>query len=309
MQSLMDRLEKKFGRYAIPNLTRLLILCYVIGYLLQMIRSDIAAYMMLEPGLILKGQVWRIVTWIVIPPANLSGSFLSMFFLVIMLFFYLSIGRSLELAWGNFRYNVYIFGGMLITVIAAFACNFIFSAVLGKAVSVGPFFSTYYIMMSIFLAFAATFPDAQVLLYFVIPVKVKWLGILYAAFLLYDCVGYFRLIASGNIYYLIPVIAVLASLLNFIIFFFTMRKRVRLTPQQKARQREYRMAMEEQKRKFAENAQRANARASKPARHRCEVCGRTELDDPSLEFRFCTKCDGNHEYCMEHLYTHEHIRE
>ncbi|MBR3231087.1 MAG: hypothetical protein IKF75_00250, partial [Lachnospiraceae bacterium] len=181
MNRLLRKLEQKYGKWAIPNLTTVMIVCYVIGYVLLTVNAGIISYMTLEPGLILRGQVWRLITWIVIPPSGGTFAGFGSLFIVIMLFFYYSIGRSLERAWGMFRYNVYILGGMLVTVIAAFICYFVFSAIYGGSVSVGMYFSTYYVTTSMFLAFAATFPDAVVLLMFIIPVKVKYLGILYFA--------------------------------------------------------------------------------------------------------------------------------
>ena len=300
MDRFLNKLERKFGKYAVPHLAAVMIGCYVVGYILELINPDVAAYMMLEPAEILRGQLWRLITWVLIPPGSLS------IWTAIMLFFYLSIGTSLERVWGNFRYNVYIFSGMLITVIAAFITYFIFSGIYGVPVPVGRSISTYYICMSIFLAYAATFPDAQVLLYFVIPIRVKWLGILYGAFLVYDCIGYLRAVAGGNLYALVYIIMLAASLLNFVIFFFTMRKsgRVRLTRAQKEMRRQFRQAAQAA-------AARQEAKTMGPgndARHRCEICGRTELTNPELDFRYCTKCHGDHEYCSDHLFTHMHIQ-
>lgn len=312
-------MERKIGKYAIHHLTLVMIGCYVIGYVLQLINPNAVSFMTLDPVYILQGQVWRIITWIIIPPESMSTDGLGIFFTLVMLFFYLSIGDSLEKSWGAFRYNVFIFGGMLITVIAAFLCYFIFSAILGQPVGIGGAFSTYYITTSIFLAFAATFPDARVMLYFVIPIKVKWLGILYAAFFVYDMVGYFRLIISGGIFYWIYVIAMIASLLNFIIFFFSTRSFHRFSPGEQKRRRDFRKAMEHANRAappggYAERASEKSKGTSFPAgnslpRHRCEICGRTEISNPELEFRYCSKCSGNHEYCMDHLFTHKHIQQ
>ena len=148
MNKFLNNLERKVGKWAIPNLTMLMIGCYVVGYILQMISPQVFSYMTLEPAYILRGQLWRIVTWILIPPYQMGGDLLGGFFTVIMLFFYMSIGTSLERTWGTFRYNVYIFGGMLITFIACFLSYFIFSAVVGKPVLIGAFFSTYYLVMS-----------------------------------------------------------------------------------------------------------------------------------------------------------------
>ena len=99
MNKLLNNMERKLGRYAIPRLTFVMICCYVVGYMLQLINPNIAEFMTLEPGLILRGEVWRIITWIVIPPASLDLSGIGLIFTLIMLVFYLSIGTSLERAW------------------------------------------------------------------------------------------------------------------------------------------------------------------------------------------------------------------
>ena len=136
--------------------------------------------------------------------------------------------------------------------------------------------------MSIFLAFAATFPDVQVLLMFIIPVKVKWMGVAYAVMLLFDFMspGVEHKFAIG------------ASLLNFVVFFFTSRNMMHLNPKQIHRRHEFKRDVK---------------RSTGITKHKCAICGRTEVDSPELQFRFCSKCDGNYEYCEEHLYTHTHI--
>ncbi len=300
-------MQRKFGKYAIPHLTAVLIGLYVVGYILQLINPNAVSYMTLEPALILRGQVWRLITWLIIPPSSLG------IFTIIMLFFYLSIGRSLERAWGDFRYNVYIFGGIIITIIAAFISYAVFSALAGQGVlfSYGPItpFSTYYICMSIFLAFAATFPDAQIMLYFVIPLRVKWLGLLYAAFLIYDAVQYVRAVLNGVPTALVYIIAMLASFVNFLIFFFATKDLNRFSPKEQKRRRDFQRKMEEARRAAPADAGMQHPGEAKQPRHRCTVCGRTELSDPDLDFRICSKCDGIHEYCNDHLFTHEHIHE
>ena len=163
---LLNKMERKFGRYAVRNLSAYIIAFYVAGYLMEVFTPDIFNYLTLEPYYILHGQVWRIVTWLLVPPSSLD------LFTIIMLFFYYSVGNTLERTWGAFRYNVYIFGGVLAMVLGAF----ILYGILGGNVMFGTLFTTYYVNLSIFLAFAATYPDTQVMLYFLIPIKMKWLG-------------------------------------------------------------------------------------------------------------------------------------
>lgn len=278
----LDKLERKIGRYAIPNLTVYLLAGYVIGYGIIYLMPNMIGWLTLEPALILRGQVWRIISWVLIPPTT---NLISLFFLVLL---YYSLGTALERTWGTFRYNVYIFSGILFTVIAVFILYGVFFFMYGAEVSLSSIglVSTNYITMSIFLAFAAIYPDMEVMLYFVLPIKMKWMAIIYAAMALY----YF---ITGGI---VSRVAIAASLLNFVIFFLSGRNMRRFGPREQAR-----------KAKFKKQS-RPHMTYAGGARHRCAVCGRTELDDPNLEFRFCSKCRGNYEYCQDHLFTHEHVK-
>lgn len=296
----MNKWERKFGKYAIPNLTTILIGCYVVGYVLNMVSPTLLKYLTLDPYAILHGQIWRIVTWVISPPSTV-GSSMDIFFVAIMLFFYYSLGTSLERIWGTWKYNVYLFTGMLLTVVGSLLCFGIYYVILVTAGQdpaaylpvISAFgalqVSTYYINMSIFLAFAATFPNAQVLLMFVIPVKVKWMGYIYAGMLIYEMIQYF------SVGYWFAVAAIGASLLNFVIFIVRNRNRMRLSPKQKKRQAEFRQEVKK-------------SMAPRVTKHKCAVCGQTNEDDPDLEFRFCSKCNGNYEYCTNHLFTHEHVK-
>ena len=281
----MSNFEKRFGKYAVRNLSLALILCYVVGYIIQMINGSFLGYLTLNPYEILHGQIWRVFTWLIIPPSSLDP------FTIIMLLFYYNIGTSLERTWGTYRYNVYLLSGMSFTVIGSFIWLAIQYFTGGAALNLeyvsaiaSLYFSTYYINMSIFLAFAATFPDVQVLLMFIVPVKVKWLGILYGLVLVYD------FLFAGN---LVTRIGIASSLLSFLIFFVTSRSHIHMTPRQMKRRVEVKQDI------------RRNSRVTK---HKCAICGQTEDDDPTLEFRFCSKCNGNYEYCQQHLFTHTHVQ-
>ncbi len=279
--------ERKFGRYGIHNLTIYIIICYVTGYVLELLLPDILSYLALDPGMIFRGQVWRVLTWILIPPESLD------IFTIIMLYFYYSIGSTLERTWGAFRYTLYIFSGVIFTIIGAFILYF----VIGDAYSLmnlGMAFSTYYISTSILLAFAATYPDMEVLFWFIFPLKIKWMGILYGAMIIYNIITYLR---HGAWPMVIPVVA---SLLNFIIFFLSTRNVARYKPIEVKRRRNFQKAV---------NPGRAPGRGSGTvSKHKCAVCGQTELDNPDLEFRFCSKCNGNYEYCQNHLFSHTHVK-
>ena len=287
-------LRRKLEKYAIPNLTLYLIICYGIGCLMQYLVPAGYQYLMLDPFLVLKGQVWRLVTWILIPPDSSN-----IFFVLITLYLYYSLGGLLERIWGTYKYNVYLFSGLLFTILGAFVlCGYsvlmgaqptmytgLYLLNNGSAVYFGQF-STYYINMSIFLACAASIPDVQVLLMFIFPIKVKWLGIVYGIILLVNCI-------QGGI---ATWIVVIFSLLNFLVFFLRSKGKMHLSVGQIKRQQEFHQKM------------RSAGQTKGITRHKCAICGRTELDGDDLEFRFCSKCNGNYEYCQYHLFTHEHVK-
>ena len=282
----IDKLERKFGRFGIPNLTIYMIVCYVIGYALMIVNPGILNWLSLEPAYILRGQVWRLVTWVLYPPST-SGV---LWFAIAVLFFYYPIGTSLERTIGTFKYTLYILSGVIFTILGAFILYFL----LGGNVLVGNVFSTYYISLSTFLAYAMCYPDMQVLLMFIIPVKMKWMAIFYVVIVVYEMIQY---IMAGAWYLVIPIVA---SLLNFIIFYFGTKDFSRYNPKEVHRRNEFRRAMEPQG--------RMKSGSGSVTKHKCAICGRTELDDPNLEFRFCARCNGNYEYCQDHLFTHTHVK-
>lgn len=307
----MSNFEKKFSKYAIPNLSLYLIIAYVIGYLIQIISPEMYSYLQFDPYMIFHGQIWRVITWILVPPESLG------IFTIVMLFLYYSLGRGLEHTWGTYRFNLYIFSGLFFTVVGAMALYVILlvlyganllptdfisemlafgvvspGQLLGKVI--GMCVSTYYINMSIFLAYAFTYPEEQLLLYFIIPIKIKWFGYLYGAYLIYDIINAFK--SGGIVYGIIITVLIFVSLLNFIIYMVMGRHRGLFNPKQVKRRHQYKKSVKQARSTTYENG----------ARHKCAICGRTELDDSSLTFRYCSKCSGNKEYCQEHLFTHEH---
>ena len=278
----LDKLERKLGRFAIPNLTVYLLVGYVIGFGIVNLMRDMVGYLTLEPALILRGQVWRLISWVLIPPTD---NLISLVFLVLL---YYSLGTALERTWGSFRYNVYIFSGLLFTVLAVFGLYAFYYFRYGVEVPLSAvgLIGTNYITMSIFLAFAVIYPDMEVMLYFILPIKMKWMALVYVMLAGYDFI-------NGGIGIRV---AIGASLLNFVIFFLSTRNYKRFGPREQARKAKF-------KKQSSPHMTYTNG-----AHHRCAVCGRTELDDPCLEFRFCSKCNGNYEYCQDHLFTHEHVK-
>ncbi len=306
---MASKFERKFGKYAIKNLTLFLILGYVVGYLIYFLNKDLYAMLTFDPYQIIHGQVLRIVT-LVISIAESLG-----IFTIIMLFLYYSLGRTLEKTWGTYRYNVYLFSGFFFTIVGAFILYFILMVtgmpimVQGHALQgaqravamgqvIGMYTTTYYINTSIFLAFAATYPDQELLLYFIIPIKIKWLGLVYIVFMGIDVVRTFS--TQGIVSGVLVLAMIVFSLMNFLIYFFFTRKKMGVsgvTFKQKKRKVQYKQKVRQ--------AQTHNTYQN-GARHKCAICGRTDLDNPELSFRFCSKCSGNKEYCEDHLFTHEH---
>ena len=173
----LNKLERKIGRYAIPNLIVWMIGAYTIGFVLYTVSPGILNLLTLSPYHILHGQIWRLFTWVLMPTES------NLIFLLIMALFYYQLGTTLERTWGTFRFNVYIFSGMIFTVIGAFVLYAIYyvqnlSAITAMPAlaanlssSLGWGYSVNYINMSIFLAFAVMYPDMQVMLYFIIPIR------------------------------------------------------------------------------------------------------------------------------------------
>lgn len=289
----MSKFEKKFGKYTIKNISLALILCYICGYLIQMINPMFLSYLTLNPyEIVFHGQVWRLVSWIIVPPESFG------LFTIIMLYFYYSLGMTLERTWGTYRMNVYLFSGMLFTVLGAFLVlgyAYLFQADVLAAFGAEAYFSvisvmftTYYVNLSIFLAFASTFPDMQVLLFFLIPVKVKYMGVVYVGLLAWQFV-----MGMGDVLTVPLRVVIVASLLNFIVFYFTSRRRVRISPVQMKRRAEFK---------------RETAKSVRSGRHECAVCKRTDETNPELDFRYCSKCEGSYAYCPDHLFTHTHVK-
>ena len=281
--NFLNKMERKIGKYAIPNLMIYLIAAYCIGFVIYTVNPNFMLMLTLSPYHILHGQVWRLITWILMPTDT------RVFSLLIMALLYYQLGSALERSWGTFRFNVYIFGGMLFTVIGAFILYGIASGT-GNLETISLIssltFTTNYINLTIFLAFAVMYPEMQILLFFIIPVKMKWMAVVYAVLIAINLI----LTSWGGR------IAIIMSILNFLIFFLSTRNYRRVSPKEIHRKQVFKAQMREPR------------KGSMVTKHKCAVCGRTELDDPNLEFRFCSKCDGNYEYCQDHLFTHQHIK-
>lgn len=287
----LNKLERKYGKYAIPNLMFYVVILYVVGFVFDLIASEFYYnYLSLDMSAVLRGQIWRLVTFIIQPPAT------NLLFVIFTLYLYYMIGRQLEFVWGSFRFNLYYFMGVLFHIIAALLAHFIFPIALPMG--------TYYLNMSLFFAYAAIYPNQQFYLMGLIPIKVKWLAWIDAAYFGYTILQAFLPSYGGlpGVYGLLfkaNALEAFVSILNFLVFFLMTRNTKRFSPKEIKRKQTYRKEVQQG---------RQEAKYANGAKHRCHVCGRTELDDENLEFRYCSKCNGNYEYCQEHLFTHEHVK-
>lgn len=259
---MLNKLERKFGRFAIRDL-----MVYVIGfngivYFLSYAypENNAISKLLLDPYLIIKGDIWRLITFIFIPP---SASVLWIFFI---LYFYYIVGTGLEHEWGSFRFNVYYFAGVIGTVLGAFI--------------IGQGSTALYLNLSLFLAFAYIYPNFEILLFFVLPVKVKYLAWLNWAFIA------FTVLTAP----LSAKVAALASVINYFLFF---GKDILAKTSSFQRRRHFKSLSTPHR---------------KEAIHKCTICGMSENDDITMEFRYCSKCAGDYEYCMPHLKAHEHVK-
>lgn len=264
------KMERKFGKYAIHNLMYYIIILYGIGFFISYVNYNFYdSYLSLDASAILKGQVWRIATFLMIPPST------NILWNVLAMYLYYMLGINLERTWGAFRFNLYFFMGVIGHVLAAI----IVFLVTGQVWKL----DTSYLNLSLFLGFAVMYPNVEFLIYFVLPVKAKWLAWLNSCYFLYTIFFVNNWAAKC---------AAVLSLANFLIFFFITRDYKKINPKEVKRKVDYKVQVKVNTKKI---------------RHKCSVCGRTEADGEDLVFRYCSKCAGSYEYCEEHLYTHKHV--
>ena len=285
MNSWLGKSERKFGRYAIPNIMKYLIVLYAGGYFLYMINPMFYLnYLVLDWGAVLHGQIWRLLTFLMQPPSA------SIFMVALHLYIYYMIGMQLENALGTFRFNFYLLMGIVLHIVASLIVYLTTGMVISPSVE--------YLNLSFFFVFAMLFPDAQFLLFFAIPIKGKWIALIDGFYFLWAIISPFLPAYKGTGYG--AMVAALASILNVLIFYLLSRNMHAYSPKEVKRRRDYQRKVQQ--------AQKPEHVYENGARHKCAVCGRTELDDPNLEFRYCSKCNGNYEYCQDHLFTHTHVK-
>ena len=233
-----------------------------------------------HPGLIMRGEVWRLVTWVFLPLNS------NLFFVAIALYFYHFIGSTLEREWGTPKFTVYYIFGILLNIIYGFISWFI----MGRSIGLTPF----YLNLSMFFAFAALFPDHRILLFFVIPVKMKWMALINAGIFTYSIIT--GIIAGQYAAAFLPLVAIF----NFIVIcggdvLDYIRPYVSRRPPNVINFK-----------KAAKTVRRTQSNQN--FRHKCAVCGRTDTDSPGLDFRYCSRCSGYHCFCADHINNHVHFR-
>ena len=293
-------MRKKFDRFCfrhrdkgIPNLMLYISLGSALVYLMGMISQNDALYNTLcfDRELILHGQVWRLFSYALTYGYGDPNTLL----VAIGLLCYFTLGRAVENVWGTLRFNLFYLAGILL--------QDIFFMVFGGWADIS------YLNMSLFLAYATLFPDAHFLLFFIIPVK-AWifalldLGLMLINVVLLTQMGLFP-------YSLYPFVA----LLNYFLFFgkhivnvFPLSWRInaaRLFKKRPAAAKKVGTVPFPS----AGSYQATVAKPQVPYTHKCTVCGKTDVTNPELEFRYCSRCKGYHCYCSEHISNHAHIEE
>jgi len=279
--SLLSRLERRFGRLALPNLTAVLLAGQAALFIGQLPSDEAMASVQLRtaliPQLVVEGEWWRLITFMFVPPP--TNSLLIIFYFMLIYLF----GTTLENHWGAFRYNAYLLVGYLANVAAAFMAWGLWRAQLGVADAAGvasaQLATNQFLYFSLFLAFARLYPDFIINVMFVLPIRVKWLALV-------AWLGFFVKLVTGDG---MERLLVAATLANYLLFFGSEHWRD--------------LRQGQRRRTFQAAAKQA---AAAPA-HACMVCGRSTNDEPRTLFRYCTKCEGQCCYCPEHIRNHEHV--
>jgi len=287
----LKKLRQRFERFCfrnrdkgIPNLMLYVSLGAGLVYLFTQFTGNYLLYDILyfDRELILQGQVWRLISYpLVYGTSNLLLT-------AITLFCYYSIGRAMENLWGTLRFNLFYLSGIVMMDI--------------YCMIFGGYADVYYLNLSLFLSYATMFPDARFLLLFIIPVK-AWI------FALLDLI----LVLFGLITYPFPAnLFSVISLANYFLFFGKDVLNVIPLSWRINAKRLFRKKPKGTKVvpfPSAGSYEATTARPKEPYTHRCTVCGRTDISDPDLEFRYCSRCKGYHCYCIDHINNHEHIEE
>jgi len=259
---MLNRLERLLGRLAIPNISLYLVAGQVLFWSVSFLGFFDLERIALLPIAVRSGEPWRLFTFLLLPPAS------SPVFIAFAWYLFWMMGSALEHYWGVFRYNLFIFVGWALTVGVAFLFphNYATNIFLGG---------------SVFLAFAFLNPEFEMLIFFILPVKIKWLALI--QWLLY---GFVMVTGTWPIR-----LGVFAAVGNFLLFF--------------SGEILHRISTGRRQMEF-KSRQAAAREDSQAARHTCYVCGKTELTHPQMDFRYCSKCANDECYCSEHIGNHPH---
>ena len=308
----MKNLQRKFERFCfkyrdkgIPNLMLYMVIGTGMVYFFNLINGGgfISEFLVFDKAKILQGQVWRLFTWLFTDVLS-ANPLLNILFL----YFFYRLGRAVETAVGTFKFNLFYLGGVVLMDIFAM----IFCPV--QDVYIGPYVigsylygdMAYYLHLAMVLAYATSYPDARFLIFYVIPIPAWVMGLVY---LVLVGISVFNMCYPVNLlpHALFPLI----GLLNYFIFFGgEMRnllplswraKLVRKKPQSRPQ------AAPGKPIPFPNGTRPAAPAARADYTHKCTICGRTDVTNPELEFRYCSRCNGYHCYCEEHISNHTHI--
>ena len=283
LMKIIDMFCYRHPRFGVRNLMLIIVIGTAAVWLLSMMdrSGQLLGLLSFSPAAILHGQIWRLVTFVFVPTN--SG-----IWLLISLYFYYFVGSVLEREWGAGRFTIFYLSGMLLTIVYGFIVYF--------AAGLPVPLSTVYINYSLFFAFATLYPDNMVLLFFFIPLKMKWLAWLDAAYFAYSILdGLISLPGTLKLLGIMPVIAIL----NYLLFFGStlgglFRPRAARRKTVNFQQELHRMKKDAKQKNYM---------------HKCAVCGRTDADYPELEFRYCSRCAGYHCFCQDHINNHVHFTE
>lgn len=299
MQKLKSKVNRFFFQHRDKGIRNLMLLISIgcgivyISYLLNIQDPLLVNFLSFDRSRILHGEIWRLFTFPLLYLVETSP-----FFGFLSLFFYIWAGQLLEQYWGTLKFNCFYLSGLLITDIAALVFN--------SPESAG------FLHMSLFLALATLMPDELIRIWFVIPVKMKWLAwfdLLLTAIGLFNGITDMIFMLSHGMGMYWGWVLPLVPLLNYFLFFG--RQSVNLLPdflRYHTTWKNWKRTVK-QKNVYPNMGGKANTGRSDNARFRCTVCGRTEMSHPKLEFRYCSKCAGYRCYCEEHIQNHAHITE
>lgn len=272
MRRWFERFCYKYERYGVRNLMPILVIGQAVVAITWLMNAwQVVDFLMFDPSRILAGEVWRLVTFLFVPDVYslLTGNILT---LLLSLYVFWWMGRALENEWGRMKFTVYYFTGVLFMI--AFGLIFKTSV------------STLSLNLSLFFALATLYPERKILLFFVLPIKFKYLAA--AEAVLYVLLPLFQLpLAWGNLLTLVPI-------LNYLLFFSP-----QLVSLLRSLTRRRGRAVE-----FKTEVRRTRERRGYV--HQCAVCGVTDADAPDREFRYCSLCAGYKCYCSEHIFNHVH---